>query len=135
MARFTAANAREMAARSVAARKTAATERTAWAALTPVPATTSTGEDPGISPSCVLARLQTLDCLMAKAKTDREWDNLSRAFERLFKVWCVLTNTPGPGNRRPKALSKPAFVDDWPQPIGIAKTATNGDGSEAGSAA
>jgi hypothetical protein len=42
---------------------------------------------------------------MARAKTDREWDNLSRAFDRLFRIWCVLTNTPGPGNRKPGRAS------------------------------
>jgi hypothetical protein len=49
----------------------------------------------------VLERLNALDALMAKAKTDREWDNLSRAYERMFKVWAYLTQTPGPGNLRP----------------------------------
>ena len=77
-----------------------------------------------ISLSRVRTHLASLDSLMSRAKTDREWDNLSRAYERLFKVWCVLSQTPGPGNRRPvsekqaraslAALPSPA-IPDQPQ--------------------
>jgi hypothetical protein len=62
----------------------------------------------------VLERLNALDLLMSKAKTDREWDNLSRAYERMFKVWAYLTQTPGPGSLRPqspKQLSTQATFD------------------------
>jgi len=41
----------------------------------------------GIDVSRVRVRLETLDSLMGKAKTDREWDNLARAYDRLFRVW------------------------------------------------
>jgi hypothetical protein len=112
MARFTPENAREMAARSMAARKATKIQRDAQAACPPLPAVPPADENQeGISVSCVRARLQTLDALMAKAKTDREWDNLSRAYDRLFRVWCTLTGTPGPGNRKPseQKSGRPSF--------------------------
>ena len=107
MGRFTAANAREMAARSVAARKTAEAERSASPASVPLEATPPADTASGISLACVRARLETLDGLMSKAKSDREWDNLTRAYDRMFRVWCVLTKTPGPGNRRPREERAP----------------------------
>jgi len=123
--RFTAANAREMAARSVTARKAAEAKRTASLASAPLQATPATDTDSGISVSCVRARLETLDALMSKAKSDREWDNLSRAFDRLFRVWCVLTNTPGPGNLRPRMPSGRTFRgwlsgEPLPRPVPVA---------------
>jgi hypothetical protein len=99
--RFTAANAREMAARSIATRKAAEARRTASPTPIPLPAIPPADADPGVNVACVRARLATLDGMMAKAKTDREGDNLTRAFDRLFRVWCVLSNTRGPGHRRP----------------------------------
>jgi len=111
--RFNSANAREMAARSVAARKAAEVQRTALPASTPLSATRPTGTDPGISVSCVRERLETLDGLMAKAKNDREWDNLTRAYDRLFRIWCVLTKTPGPGNLKPRTDRAPAQPGAW----------------------
>ena len=123
MARFTAANASEMAARSVAVRKAAEAKRTACPASIPLQATPPADTALGISVACVRARLATLDGLLAKAKTDREWDNLSRSYERLFKVWCVLSNTPGPpGSRRPgredprrqRRAPESIFVDEQP---------------------
>lgn len=98
---FNAETARLMAARSVAARKAAQAQRELQPAAPPFSTTSPTDTEPGVSVSCVRARLQTLDGLMARAKTDREWDNLTRAFDRLFRIWCVLTKTPGPGNLRP----------------------------------
>src|SRR5882724_10137456 len=98
MARFTSANAREMAAKSLAARQAAKIERDA----PPTPAVVQAGSNGdqtlGIDASRVRVRLEKLDSLMGQAKTDREWDNLTCAFDRLFRVWCTLTRTPGPGN-------------------------------------
>jgi len=103
MARFTAANAREMAAKSIAARQAAKIEREHSPASAPVQAV-SDGEVPlEINVSCVRARLETLDRLMAKAKDDKQWDAYSRAYERMFRVWCTLTKTPGPGNLKPSS--------------------------------
>lgn len=102
MPRFTTANAREMAARSVVVRKQAKAEREQRLAADPLSASSPADESQRISVACVRARLDTLDGLMAKAKTDREWDNLTRAYDRMFRVWCVLTKTPGPGNLKPR---------------------------------
>lgn len=122
MAAITKENARELAAKSLAKRKEnlAILRKAALAPAfipapqpvqvlvnpvqTPAPATY---DCPGLNIAQVRDRLTALDCMMANAKTDREWDNLSRAYERMFKIWCVLTRTPGPGNLRPEA-EKPA---------------------------
>jgi hypothetical protein len=106
--RFTVANAREMAARSVAKRKATEAKRTAWPACIPLPGAAPADPDPGINVASVRARLETLDGLMARAKKNREWDNLSRAFDRLFRVWCVLTQTAFPGTLRPSERRKSA---------------------------
>src|SRR5689334_12790453 len=101
MSLFTPLNAKEMAARSVAARKAAEAERAVKRAASPLPNGPQTEIGLGIDVACMRERLESLDRLMARAKTDREWDNLSRAYERLFRIWMVLTKTPGPGNRKP----------------------------------
>lgn len=120
--RFNSLNAREMAARSVAARRAAEAERSARAASISLQAIPPADTDPGISVACARARLETLDALMSRAKTDREWDNLTRAFDRLFRVWCTLTATPGPGNRKPPPVrpraQAPLFLDPQPVPAG-----------------
>lgn len=68
--------------------------------------------------SQVREKLQTLDQMMQQAETDREWDNLSRAYERIFKVWCYLAGLPGPGNRRPAPERRqPSQVQPEPVPI------------------
>ena len=105
MACFNTANAREMAAKSAEARRKRK-EAACSNSFSPVSVVSPTGKDPGVSVACVRARLEALDALMARAKSDREWDNLSRAFDRLFRVWCVLTGTPGPGNLRPTSRSQ-----------------------------
>jgi hypothetical protein len=80
MARFTTANARQMAARSVAARKEAKAKRNANRAqpehltryyAAPYEKAADTGL--GIDVVCVREKLEKLDALMGKAKTDREW--------------------------------------------------------------
>jgi hypothetical protein len=108
--RFTSANAREMSARGNATRwsryrmaKEAPANHPATTMAIPEPAG-DTG--PGIDVTRVRARLETLDRLMSKANSDREWDNYSRAFDRLFKVLCVLTKTPGPGNYKSVPLPR-----------------------------
>jgi hypothetical protein len=113
--RFTSANAREMSARGNAARwsryrmaKAPPANLPANPIAIPEPAG-DTG--PGIDVTRVRARLETLDGLMSKATSDREWDNYSKAFDRLFKVLCVLTKTPGPGNYKPVPFPRRPHYD------------------------
>ena len=130
--RFSAANAREMAARSVTTRKAAEAKRTAWPASIPREATPPTDTAPGISVTCGRARLETLDALMSKAKSDQEWDNLTRAFDRLFRVWCVMAKTPGPGNSKPAPeLRSPGRVS-WLQVEPTVPTNTSTDHATTG---
>jgi hypothetical protein len=51
----------------------------------------------------VREKLDKLDEAMNAAQTDKEWDCFSRAYERMFRVWCILTKTPGPGNLKPSS--------------------------------
>jgi len=99
--RFNPANAREMAARSVVARKQAKAEQLAASAAAPLQADAPTDLGCGVSIACVRMRLEELNEQMAKARgDDKRWDNLSRSFDRLFKVWMVLSATPGSGVRK-----------------------------------
>lgn len=53
----------------------------------------------------VLKRLDALDKAMNKRKLDpKQWDMLTRAYERLFKAWMVLSGTPGSGQRKPTTI-------------------------------
>lgn len=104
MARFSSANAKAMAARSAAARQAAKAQRDVPPAPAAVQAGANGDQALGIDASRVRVRLETLDSLMAKAKTDREWDNLSRAYDRLFKVLMVVTRTPGPGQYKSRPV-------------------------------
>jgi hypothetical protein len=119
MPRFTSANAREMAARSLAARQAAKMERECPPGPAHVQAGPSTEPDLGIDASRVRAYLRKLDSLLARAKTDREWDNLSRAYDRFFKVLMVVTRTPGPGQYAPRKFQeqprrRPYYLEPTP---------------------
>jgi hypothetical protein len=53
----------------------------------------------------VLRRLDQLDALMSSDELDpKQWDMLSRAYDRVFKAWMVLSATPGPGQRKPATI-------------------------------
>ena len=109
MARFTTDNAREMAARSVASRKAAKTERTAALAMVALPTTASAGTGPGIDVACSRARklqrlekqLEALDGFLDKAKTADEWHKLTTAKHRLLENFYILAGIAKPGSRRP----------------------------------
>jgi hypothetical protein len=106
MSLFTAANAKEMAAKSHASRKAAAAERFSKPLSIPQIAPSPAEIDSGVNVASVRERLETIDRMMARAKTHQEFDCLTRAYDRMFRVLCVLTNTPGPGNRKPASLRK-----------------------------
>lgn len=88
---FTKDNAKEYAKRGAYAR---------WHAPKPPPQPLPQPE-PNIDALRVYGRLQELDRLMAEAEEAKEWDQLSRAYDRLFRCWQVLSRTPGPGQLRP----------------------------------
>jgi hypothetical protein len=56
----------------------------------------------GISIACLRTRLEQIDELIACCKSPDDLDSLTRAFERLFRVWQVLTETPDPGRLQPR---------------------------------
>lgn len=110
MALFTAANAAEMGRRSAELRKQR--EQAAQDKPLDIPSLSLATVEPTeplheLDLARVRQRLDTLDALMAKAETDRQWDNLSRAYERMFKVWMVLSKTPLPGSLKPISPRQP----------------------------
>jgi hypothetical protein len=100
---FNSGNAAEFGRKGQLARKAAAAQRATKAASIPLAAGTPADQGPADSLMRVSIHMQKLHELMGRAKDYREWDSLSRAFERLFKIWQVLSNTPGPGQRKPLA--------------------------------
>lgn len=55
----------------------------------------------------VLKRLDQLDKAMNKRHLDpKQWDMLSRAYDRIFHAWMVLSGTPGSGQRKPPPTSR-----------------------------
>jgi hypothetical protein len=128
--RFTRDNARQYSARANAARWSR------WQAerdnpAIPEPPPTST---PGIPDNAdtarrlarVLKQLDGLDNTLDKCKEPKEWDMLTRAKERLFKVWVHLAGIPGPGNTRPPTArsTRPSSralpmgpIEPAPQPV------------------
>lgn len=57
--------------------------------------------DPAVSLDTLRARLASVDELIAGTVDPDTLDALTRAYERLFRVWQVLTRTPNPGQLRP----------------------------------
>lgn len=106
--------ARELAAKSHEARRRNK-ELREQAEREPQPEPQIAPEPQSIDVSCVRARLETLDKLMAQAEDDKQWDAYSRAYERMFRVWCTLTRTPGPGNLKP-SQAKSKRPDPMPEP-------------------
>ena len=75
--------------------------------------------DPAVSLTMLRTRLAAVDELISNTSDPDELDALTRAYERLFKVWQVLTRTPNPGQLRPapERLTNPrrAFIVDADQ--------------------
>jgi len=46
-----------------------------------------------------------------------QWDQLTRAYDRVFKAWMVLSGTPGSGQRKPPPLRTQRTLDVLPEPI------------------
>lgn len=109
MPQFTTETAADMAKRSWEARRAAQSNP----APEPQPAEQSQAPDA----SGVRAKLDKLSELMDEAEDDRQWDAYSRAYERMFRVWCTLTKTPGPGNLKPTSPRQPRQSHPEPTPI------------------
>ncbi len=93
-------NAKELAAKSHEARRRNKELREAEQNM-PQPEQQIAEPELGPDVARVRERLDKLDELMSKAEDDRSWDTLSRAYERMFKVWMVLTKTPFSGSLKP----------------------------------
>ena len=78
----------------------------------------------------VREKLDKLDDAMNAAQTDKEWDCFSRAYERMFRVWCTLTRTPGPGSFKPSASSRQT-PRRMPEPTVAPALHVNGESSQA----
>jgi len=111
MARFTTANAREMAARSVAARKAAEAERNAKPVFTPLQATASAGDDYASTRlTHVREHLNLLDrrILAEVSRGDPKLiRDLAMALQYLSEQEFALAGRPKPGNRKPLPEDKP----------------------------
>jgi hypothetical protein len=121
--RFNSLNAREMAVRSVAARKAAAAERTPSPATIPLTPGAPPGTDPYVTErlSRVRGQLDRLDGLMATEKDPQRIDRLASAQYRLAEQERILSGRPLPGSRRPgrePARHERPAVDNWqPKPV------------------
>jgi hypothetical protein len=109
---FTAANAREMAARSHAARRERAMEREAAKAIAPeFPQTNPQKNDDALFIAKRLARvrmqLDRLDGMIEKETDPMKLDRLASAIARLAEQERLLAGRPMPGSYRPKKPSKP----------------------------
>jgi hypothetical protein len=108
MPRFTAANAKEMAARSIAARKAAEAQRIANLAATPVPVTLPADGDPYVLARLtrVRAQLDRLDDMISREKDPHFIDRLASAQQRLSEQERILAGRPLPGSQRPRTPAR-----------------------------
>ena len=65
--------------------------------------------DHGLKPSIAHTReqLEKLDELLADCTDPKSWDALTRAKERLFRIWAHLAGIPGPGQLKPTSPRTP----------------------------
>jgi len=59
----------------------------------------------------IRARMNEIERKMRTAANSKTLDELTRCYERLFKVWAHLANSPAPGQRRP-GFERPQRVID-----------------------
>lgn len=133
MALFTVATAREMAARSQETRRRNAAKRLALATLSPQSTTQLADPNPKALLSCTRLQLDALDARLGRERlTPEEWDRLTRAKERLWKIYAHAAGIPGPGHLRPaRQRERPAIYLD-PVPIEPQDTNSgNGNGATA----
>jgi hypothetical protein len=64
----------------------------------------------------VSKRLDQLNQAMDADDIDpKHWDMLTRAYDRVFKAWMVLSGTPGSGQRKPAPM-RTARTQSYPSP-------------------
>ena len=120
---FTTATASEMAKRSVAARVANRIARLSEAKNPPNPALLAIEQSNSSRADAltrVLKQLDSIDKLLMKADSAKDWDMLTRAKERLAKVWFHLGGIPGPGQHKPDAprrLKVNVFPTVLPEPV------------------
>ncbi len=103
MPRFNAANAREMAARSVALRRAAREERAAKAALLAEEAENS-ADYPAMRLTRVRKQLNRIDELLLSEDDPAKLDRLAAASMRLAEQERILAGRPLPGSLKPQAV-------------------------------
>jgi hypothetical protein len=110
MARFTAANAREMAARSVDARK----QRNSVPALPPLPPVQPADQFAKERLARVRAQQERIDAMILAETDPQKLDRLASASMRLSDQEFALAGRPKPANRKvpPERTQR-----IWPEPI------------------
>ncbi len=98
---FNRDNAKLYAAKSAQVRRARILQRKAELLVLPAPESKPELVQ-GLSIACLRSRLNQIDELIACCKDPDDLDSLTRAFERLFRVWQVLTETPDPGRLQPR---------------------------------
>lgn len=68
--------------------------------------------------TCTREQIERLNRLIDDCDDAREWDALTRAKERLFRIWAHLAQLPGPGQLKPSAARPQARR--MPDPIPLA---------------
>ena len=101
MARFTTANARDMAAKSVAKRKANELDRATKAAQLP-PTTEPEAEYDSRQIARVRAHLERVDCELDRTKDAQEIERLARARGALAEQERIARGKPLPGQYRPE---------------------------------
>lgn len=71
--------------------------------------------EPRISIERTREQIEALDVQLATCTDPKAWDALTRAKERLFRIWAHLAGIPGPGNLKPSS-AKPRQAMPRPMP-------------------
>jgi len=74
------------------------------------------------------ARMDDLERMMASRPEAQAYDQLSRSYERLFKVWVYLAGLPGPGVKRnapERTGARSGVIDIEPEALPDAAIAKN----------
>jgi len=131
MAAFTAENAAIMAQR----RWTAERERKAQPRILPAPCDEQTAinhKDAELART--QAQIEELNTQLDQCDDFKAWDALTRAKERLFRIWAHLAGIPGPGNLKPSQPRQNTRKELPPPTVAQAQPSAQQAGAEAGQA-